>query len=367
MFERNKLEQWYDNKVCQYDISECGMVNTIELSQLSKLEELKHNSSIFDYANSKGENDLINAICAIYNCHEENILITNGAVEALFIVLLSLIDRCRTITCQVPCYNRLEHFLKKVRCEIEYFELKSKFNFNFDFEQFKSSFSNNSNLAILSFPNNPTGCELKDNDYVDIINYAENNQKILVFDETAALSLNGTYIEKNIQHHLNNCICINSMSKAYGVPGIRVGWIVASKTIIEECQAAKEIVSICTPLLLQKIAFDILQNRNYIISNNKRIVHKNVTSLKQHFQEYNSSFVISCIPENSMCCLIRVPNTVKDYEFCLKLYEEYNVLLAPGECFGLKGYFRIGLGVDPNLFDNALKMLDMFINMHCKI
>lgn len=77
-------------------------------------------------------------------------------------------------------------------------------------------------MAILSFPNNPTGCELKDNDYVDIINYAENNQKILVFDETAALSLNGTYIEKNIHNHLDNCICINSMSKAYGVPGIRV-------------------------------------------------------------------------------------------------------------------------------------------------
>lgn len=367
MFERNKLEQWYENKVCQYDISECGMVNTIELSQLLKLEELKHNSSIFDYANSKGENDLINTIGRIYNCHEENILITNGAVEALFIVLLSLIDRYRTITCQVPCYNRLEHFFKKVGCKIKYFELKSNSNFDFDFEQFKSSVSSNSNLAILSFPNNPTGCELRDNDYEDIINYAENNQKILVFDETAALSMKGTYLEKNIQYHLNNCICINSMSKAYGVPGIRVGWIIASKTIIEECQAAKEIVSICTPLLLQKMAYDILQNRNYIINNNKRIVLKNVTSLKQHFQEYNSSFVINRIPENGMCCLIRIPNEVNDYEFCLKLYEECNVLLAPGECFGLGGFFRLGLGVEPNLFDNALKMLDMFINMHYKI
>ncbi len=367
MLKRNKLEEWYEGKVSQYDISECGMVNIINLDQISKLREPENNSSILEYADSKGESDLINEICGIYSCHEENVLITNGASEALFIVLLSLVDKCEKITCQSPYYNKLDGFLKKVRCSIKQFELKSDSHFSFDFEQFKRVFSADSNVAILNFPNNPTGSELNDSDYTDIINYSENNHKIIIFDEVAALSTNGTYIEKNIQYHFNNCICINSMSKAYGVPGIRVGWIVASKAIIKECQAVKELVSICTPLLFQKMAFDILQNRNRIIRSNRQVVQKNITLLKQHFKHYNSLFVINRIPKNCMCCLVEVPDLVNDYEFCAKLYEEYNVLLAPGECFGLEGYFRLGLGIDSNAFDIALGMVDDFINKYYAI
>lgn len=362
MLKRNKLEEWYEGKISQYDISECGMVNTINLDQLSKLKELKGNNSIFDYADSKGESDLIKMICSIYSCHKENILITSGASEALFIVLLSLIEKCKKITCQSPYYNELGGFLKKVKCGIKKYELKSDSHFSFDYEQFKRVFSADSNVAILNFPNNPTGSELKDCDYIDIIRYSEDNNKIVIFDEVASLSINGTYMEKNIQKHLNNCICINSMSKAYGVPGLRVGWIVASKAIINECQAIKELVSICTPFLFQKIALDLLRNRDNIISNNQQIVIQNTAFLEQRFKHYNSLFTINCIPKNSMCCFVRVPNKVNDFEFCSKLYENYNVLLAPGACFGLEGYFRLGLGINQGSFERALDLMDIFIN-----
>lgn len=367
MFSRNKLEEWYEGKTSQYDISECGMVNTVNLNQTSIFRELENDNAIYEYADSKGNSDLISIISGIYNCPEENILITNGASEAIFLVLFSLINKHTKITCQLPYYSELKNFFGLAKCDVKLFRLDSKSNFRFDFEQFKSVFSSDSNVAILNFPNNPTGSELSDRDYADIINYSENNQKIVIFDEVAALSINGTYIEKHIQYHFHNCICINSMSKAYGVPGIRVGWIVASKAIIKECQAVKEFVSISTPLLFQKIAINLLQNRDYIIRSNKKIVEKNITLLKQHIGHYNFPFVINSIPKNCMCCLIEGTDIVNDYEFCKKLYEECDVLLAPGKCFGLEGYFRLGLGIDSSIFDIALTRIEGFINKYCAI
>lgn len=87
MFERNQLEEWYEGKKPEYNISECGMVATTGLDYLSKkIASL----SIFEYGDSSGEGPLVDAISKIYQCDRKNVLITNGALEALFIALLAL-------------------------------------------------------------------------------------------------------------------------------------------------------------------------------------------------------------------------------------------------------------------------------------
>lgn len=136
----------------------------------------------------------------------------------------------------------------------------------------------------------------------------------------------------------------------------------ANKKIIKECQAIKELISICTPPLLQKIAFNVLKHRDSIIRNNHQIVLQNINSLVRYIEHNNSFFTINHIPKNCPCCFIKIPDMIKDYDFCLKLYEIYNILLTPGECFGLKGYFRLGLGIDSSAFNIAINRIDAFIS-----
>lgn len=367
MFNRNKLEEWYEGKKTECDISECGMVDTINFIQLLEFDKLRKINDILDYGNSNGDDYLIDTISRIYNCNHENILITNGASEAMFIVLLALCDGHSKVTCQFPYYNNLEVFLKKIGCAVNRFELIADSHFKFDFEKFKRVFNDDSDIAILNFPNNPTGSELNDNNYADIIKYSEFFHKIIIFDEVTALSVGKTYIEENICNHLNNCICINSMSKAYGIPGLRVGWIVANKMIIKECRAIKELISICTPLLLQKIALNTLKYRDFIINKNKQIVTRNIYSLTKQFNCCNSFFTINCIPKYCSCCFVKIPDTIKSYEFCSKLYEISKVLITPGECFGVEGYLRLGLGINPSSFDISMNKIMTFINMYYKL
>lgn len=364
MFKRNKLEEWYEGKEPEYNISECGMVNTTKLNYLTKMNELL---PMLDYGNSEGESFLVDAISNIYNCNRGNVLITNGASEALFIALLALCDSSSEVTCQFPYYSEIGPFLNKMGCEIRQFDLDSNSRFSFDFERFQNVFDSSSNVAILNFPNNPTGSELSDNDYADIINYLEGTHKTVIFDEVTALPINKTYIEKNICHYLNNCICINSMSKAYGVPGIRIGWIIANEKIIKECQAIKELLSICTAQILQKIAFNILKKRDSIIENNRQIILQNIDSLTYHIDHCHMFFSINCIPQNCSCCFIKIPDAVKDYDFCLKIYKACSVLLTPGSCFGIEGYVRLGLGINPSSFNTAMDRIGAFINDYFRL
>lgn len=361
MFSRNKLEEWYEGKKPEYDISECGMVNTIDFNNIFKFDGIKDFEAITNYGSSNGNIFLIDTLSKIYNCSGENVLVTNGASEALFIVLLALCDHHTQITCQIPYYSELEHFLHKIGCTVKYLKLRPDANFKFDFEKFKKVFNHESKLALLNFPNNPTGSELEDRDYEDIIKYSELFHKIVIFDEATALSSKKTYMERNICHHIDNCICINSMSKAYGIPGIRIGWIVAKKEIIKECQAIKELISICTPQLHQTIALNILRNKNIFISHNHQIVNNNICSFMNELTPSHPFFSLKYIPKNCPCCFVKIPNIIKSYDFCQKIYEDCGVLLTPGECFGIDGYIRLGLGIKTYRFNAAIDIIKDYI------
>lgn len=361
MFKRNKLEEWYEGKKTKYDISECGMLSTNKFDNFFKFIDIQNLETFMDYGNSNGEIYLIDVLKEIYNCSRENVLVTNGASEALFIVLLALCEQHTQITCQLPYYCELEYFLHKIGCAVKYFKLNPNIQFKFDFNEFKKVFNQDSNIALLNFPNNPTGSELDDKDYDNIIKYSEHFHKVVIFDEVTALSLKKTYLEKNICYHIDNCVCINSMSKAYGIPGIRIGWIIANKKIIKECQAIKELISICTPQLQQNIAFSILKNRCNFIKNNYQIVHSNICSLIKELEYKPSFFSLKYIPKNCSCCFVKIPETIKSYDFCQNLYENCGVLLTPGECFGIDGYLRLGLGINPYYFNAAINKMNDFI------
>lgn len=359
MYRRNTLEQWYEGKRPEFDLSECGFVNSSWYKQISLSDKC---SSLFYYGESEGDYDLIDQICNIYSCKRENVLITNGASEALSILLLAICNNRSLITCLNPYYLDLSFFSEKFGYRLKYYNLEANQNFNFDFGKFCEAFCDESCIAILNFPNNPTSIELSDEDYNNIINYAENKNKIVIFDEGTAVSAHKTFIERNIHSCLNNCICINTMSKAYGLPGLRVGWIVASKAIIRECKMIKEIISICTSPLLQKVSCEILKQRQTLLSDYQRTIFQNTQSLVSYMNRFNRALEISRSSKNCSCCLIKLSPMFSDYNFCADLYNSFDVLLTPGSCFGLDGYLRLGLGIDPNIFNQALNRIEMFIS-----
>lgn len=364
MIKRNELDSWYANKYPEFELSSNSVINNMQYkSSINKSIGKNWLNYCTYYGNTNGENNIVNILCKKYNCHPQNILITNGASEALYILLQIFLQNKTKIMVQKPYYQNLEEIIKNNGSKLIKIELDEKNSWNFSSEEFIYRFESDTSLALLNFPNNPTGKSLLDFEYEKIVKFAKNNNLHILFDEVSAnisSEYKKSWVEKNIRSNLDNVICINSMSKAYGYSGLRIGWIVASDDIIQKAQVIKEIISVSCSPLTQQIAYELLMQEERIILSNIRVVNENTKYLFDIISKYSN--IVSCNkPDGGASCFMKLLFNTNSYEFCKKLYREEKVLLVPGTIFGFENYVRIGLGNSTINFKMGIKKLFNFI------
>jgi aspartate/methionine/tyrosine aminotransferase len=364
MFSVNStlIDDWYREKDPQYNISECGIVNVQESQWLRNIIINELDYRAFEYCNTDGVAELIDILTEIYSCNRSNVLITNGATEAIFLLLTTLTGGGNTVLYQQPYYHNLDDAISSWGGVPKHYSPCEK-SFQFSPDEFNGLISEDVSLAVLNFPNNPTGCAIEDDDYRSIINFASNNKTRVIFDEVCSelhYKAESPFIERNICHLLDNCICVNSLSKAYGLSGFRVGWIIADDDTIARCSNAKEFTSLCTPPLFQRAAVSVLRKRQRILQMHRTLVINNLSRIKQLVERNNDYFRL-IPPQGGACCFIELLNCDTATKFCENFYLKHGVLITPGEVFGYSTFFRLGLGVHENDFIIATSKLESFI------
>ena len=365
MIERNKLDLWYDRKYPLYDLSSNGICPNPEY--VSLMVENLSNTNMFElceyYGDTNGNEALISSLCQKYNCDTDNILITNGASEALYIVLQVFANQNCDIVYQIPYYQNLDSLILQIGNSPIRYHLDANDNFEFSIDHFKRNITADTELVILNFPNNPTGAILQDNDYKKIIDLASIYNFKILFDEVSieiAYQNQCYFIEKNITKTLEHTICINSMSKAFGFAGLRIGWIVADDSFIRHCQIIKESLSVSSAPLSQFIANELLKKQDYMLKNNIKQVKDNLNFLLLKSNSLNN-YLSVIIPKGGACCLIEILIDIDVDQFCTDLYNSKSILVAPGSVFGYKNCIRLGLGAENTIFRTAIEIFLDFI------
>lgn len=365
MIERSKLDQWYDKKTPLYDLSSSGLSPDKDYKNILTKQLL--NVDMFDYLKkygaTTGDEMLVSLLCQKYNCTPTNILITNGASEALYIALQAFANQKCDILYQCPYYQNLDSLIAEGGNYALKYNLNSTNNFNFVFDDFEKKITSNTRLVILNFPNNPTGSILEDSDYKRIIDLSLSNDFKIIFDEVSSdinYHKRTNYIENNIAKLFNHVVCINSMSKVYGFAGLRVGWIVADEQFIYQCQIIKEIISVSSAPFSQLIATELLKEHKYILTKNTTQVKENLKYLLAKADAFRKIFSV-ITPQGGACCLIKVLTDIDVDRLCMDLYNSKGVLVTPGSVFGYDNYIRIGLGEENKKFRIAIELFIDFI------
>lgn len=353
---RNSLDCWYEGKHPLIDISEAGFCNSIFASKL--VEEIKPKiRSYLEYGDSQGSESLLLELSSKYNCSPANILITNGAAEALFLLLFGLCRPSSVVTCQFPYYSTiLDSFCRRISVSLQYRNYYDS-HFQFSLLSFRNDLlTKKSDVILLNSPNNPTASDLTIPDYQNIIK-AVSNRQYVIFDEVTSISLSPTFLESNISKHFNKLIVIGGMSKAFGLPGIRIGWIIADNSVIKQCLAIKETMTVCTSPFMQEIAAYVLKKRDSVLPFHNEIIRNNWDILASALKVNSLPFSIVNTPTNSAYCLVKLNHTNSDYKLCTDVFQKTGVLITPGSCFSFPGYVRIGLGISCHEFTNAIDIL----------
>lgn len=249
-------------------------------------KELWENLSL-GYTETKGLPSLNSEILKIYrSCDKRHIHCFAGAEEGIFVAMTALLapgDHCIVIT---PCYQSLRSIPERLGAEVGFCNLDE--NWNLNLQLLEGMIQPNTKLIVINFPNNPTGAMLTQIEMNDLVLLARRNS-IWIFSDEVYRGL-----EYSEEEQLLPCatvyekgISLGVMSKALGLAGLRIGWIVCTDTdFISKISNTKHYLSICNSGPSEVLALIALRNEAAILRRNREIILRN----KRLFEEFLDSW-----------------------------------------------------------------------------
>lgn len=298
------------------------------------------------YGEHRGGAALREAIAAPHEgVRADDVLAVPGAAAALFIVNSSLLDANSSMLVVRPNYATNIETPRLLKCSIEYLDLKFENRFELDLDEVASRITAQTRLISVTYPHNPTGVTLSETKLRDLVELAERRDCYLLVDETYRDLQRGPSPPLAAQLS-RRAISVSSLSKAFGLPGIRMGWIVCRNRDLQNLfLAAKEQIFICNSVLDEEIARRVLSERDALLSAIRARVAEN-HEIVSHWMAGED-----CLewipPQGGVVCLPRMKTglAIDTNVFYKTLLQSFATYVGPGHWFELSDrYFRLGYG-----------------------
>lgn len=363
-----KLREWntqFEFSV-KYNISDCSTyaLTTKELFNLAgKKARNEYLNLSLKYTESSGSSLLRQEISNLYlNLKKENILVINGAIEAIFLIMNSLLNQGDNIIVQFPIYQALYQVAEFNGVETRKWKLKKENNFLPDLTELDNLIDENTKMIVINQPQVPIGSIMGKEMLKALINIAEKYNLYIVSDEVCLPLL--WNIKKNvpaIADIYKKGVSIGDISKPFGAGGLRIGWLAAQDiSIFKDCLALRGYTTMSNSGPSEYLATLILKNKEKILQPRLKILRKNFAGLIRLVKK-NQEFFSLTMPRGGATAFVNYNLKINSDDFCRELIKKYNTLLAPGSVYGMENYFRIGLGARPEIFQTGLKNLEKFI------
>lgn len=370
---------------CKYNIAETCAAS-ISIDELQALAEDKERpvfqtSQALTYGAIRGSDELRSHLARLYSARianplsAESILTTTGAIQANYLVAYALVGPGDHVICHYPTYQSLYEVPKQLGAEVDLWTATPENGWIPDIDELKKLIKSNTKLIVINNPNNPTGAVLKKSFLQQIVDIAKEHDIIVHSDEVyrplfhSITPLDAEFPPSLVSMGYKKTIVTGSMSKAYAMAGIRVGWIASrDQSIVEQIAEARHYTTISVSQLDEQVAaFALHPNTIHsLLARNIGLAKTNLPILEK-FIDKNDDAVEWVKPLAGTTAFIRIHcdgKPVDDVDFCEKLLEKTGVLFVPGaECFGkeFKGYIRVGWVCQTEVLKEGLDKVTSFV------
>ena len=326
----------------RYNLAESSM-RDIRLGDIN----IDLNDLVLFYGEHRGVKKLREAICLGSEVlTADDVLVTAGAATALFIVASTMLSATDHLVVIRPNYGTNLETPRALDCRMSIIDLSFDNGFEIDPEAIHAAITPETKLISITNPHNPSGKLYSQEIIETLILLAERYGCHLLIDETYRELNFQTALQPYVAELSDRVISVSSVSKSYGAPGIRIGWIISrERALMHDFLAAKEQISLCNSVVDEEIATQLLQNREYYISPNHDHIRKNFSYIKQWFS--HQPYLEWVEPEAGVVCFSRLK---KEYQIDSEklyhtLYEKHGTIVGPGHWFEQeRTYMRIGFG-----------------------
>lgn len=348
-FQPFVMERWqstYENQV-RYNLSESG-VHPLTVGELLDLagEPGTLEDVLLLYNQSNGTIELRERIARLYDhASPDNISVTNGSAEANFSAIWELVDPGHEIVIVLPAYMQTRGLSQMFGATIREVHLQEENGWQLDPDDITNAVSDKTRLVVVTNPNNPTGASLSLEARAAIVRAAAAHGAWILADEVySGAELQGPPTP-SFWGEYERVIATASLSKAYGLPGLRIGWVTAPPDVAARLWARTDYTTIAPATLSDKLASLALREdvRPKILARTRNIL----TDSLGRFTDWadNTGLFTYRRPDAGAICFVRYELPIGSSDLAERLRAEQSVLVVPGDQFGLDKYLRIGFGV----------------------
>ena len=357
------MERWqstYEHQV-EINLSDSG-VSPLTVSELLGEEDARE---LLDhrliYTQSNGTPPLRDLIAGMYpGATREHIEVTNGGAEANLLSAWTLIEEGDEVVLQLPNYMQLWGVLRSLGAEVKPWSLTPDLDndcWHADLDRLESLVTPNTKLIALCNPNNPAGSILREDDLDRIAAIAERNDAWILVDEIYhGAELDGTTTPTMWGRH-DRVVITNSLSKAYGLPGLRLGWLAGPPPFVADCWSRHDYTTIGPGSMSDQLAIKALEEptRQRILKRTSTLLGENLSIALDWVDQLDQLRTIR--PQGGAYLMLAYDHDINSCDLAEQLRQEKSVLIVPGEHFGMDGWIRVGFGEDTDLLQRGLERI----------
>lgn len=359
------LERWmtrHETHV-KYDIAESGILplSTQDLlnfepadrraATLAELLELP-----LGYSEARGTEALREALAATYTgVSADQILVTTGAIEANYLLFNELLEPGDHVIAPYPAYQQLYTVPKAIGCDVSLWPVGPETNYQYDLNRLEQLITPKTKLIIVNTPHNPTGAMLSPEDAARVYTMADRVGAWVLGDEAyrwLAVPGGAPFAKPMVEHGARG-ISVGTLSKPYGLPGLRIGWLVAPPEIVQRCWGLRDYITLSPGKLNDALARLGLRHHDRIVARNTQIIQANLAKATAWI-EARRDYLSWTPPRGGLLALLKYDLPIASLELADRLALEYSVMLAPGSAFGYEHHLRVGIGQRPDIFAAGL-------------
>lgn len=273
----------------------------------------------------------------------DRVMVTHGSTEAIFLVMNALLEPGDEIVVISPGYHSLGSVAASIGCRIKSWELRPDEDFHPDLDELSALISPRTTMVVVNFPHNPTGVSLSRPEFDRLVDIAARSGAYLVWDGAFTELVYSTEPLPEPSLRYERCVSVGTMSKAYGLPGTRVGWCLGSPEVLAEFISLRDALTICLSPLSEFFAERALTHAGRLLGIRRAQAAHNLDLLAA-WSAANEHLVDWLPPTGGCTAFPRIAGCPDTDEMCRRLGRDHSVLLVPGSCFAHPDRVRLGFG-----------------------
>lgn len=357
------MERWqsvWENRV-ELNISESGV-------QPMTLEELAGDAetlaaiaqTALGYPQTNGSEATRAGVARLYlGASAANVLMTAGCAEANFLVTLGLVEAGDEVVIIQPNYMQVAGVARALGANVRVVWLREDLRWQPNPDELRRAITPSTKLVALCNPNNPTGATLDERTMDDITAALEKSGAWLLADEVYRGAERETDTTRSFWGRYERAICTCGMSKSYGLPGLRIGWIVAPEAVTEKLWGYHDYTTIAITALSDRLASLVLEPERHarVIERTRRILRQQYPIVAEWVARHGDGFA-HVAPAAGAIAWLRYKNGPPSDELAETLRVKHSTLIVPGSQFEMEHHMRVGFGYGADTLRRALGQVD---------